>query len=73
MPKQDLYFSKPLMNATGMLGFAPNFRDSLPWNEFGAFVTNPISFRLQATRKWSNTREESSCTAVYPTRALNPR
>ena len=45
MPKQDLYFSKPMMNAAGMLGFAPNFRDSLPWDEFGAFVTNPISLR----------------------------
>jgi len=45
MPKQDLYFSKPVMNAAGMLGFAPNFRDSLPWDEFGAFVTNPISLR----------------------------
>lgn len=45
MPKQDLYFSKPMMNAAGMLGFAPNFRDSLPWDEFGTFVTNPISLR----------------------------
>jgi dihydroorotate dehydrogenase len=45
MPKQDLHFAKPLMNAAGMLGFAPNFRDSLPWDEFGLFVTNPISLR----------------------------
>jgi dihydroorotate dehydrogenase len=45
MPKQDLYFSKPLMNAAGMLGFTPSFRDSLPWNDFGVFVTNPISLR----------------------------
>lgn len=45
MPKQDLYFSKPTMNAAGILGFTPNFRDSLPWDEFGAFVTNPISLR----------------------------
>jgi dihydroorotate dehydrogenase len=45
MPKQDLYFSKPAMNAAGMLGFMPNFRDSLPWTEFGVFVTNPISLR----------------------------
>ena len=45
MPKQDLFFSKPMMNAAGMLGFTPNFRDTLPWDEFGAFVTNPISLR----------------------------
>jgi dihydroorotate dehydrogenase len=45
MSKRDLYFSKPMMNATGMLGFSPNFRDSLPWSGFGAFVTNPISLR----------------------------
>jgi len=43
MPKRDLYFPKPLINAPGMLGNAPNFRDSLPWSDFGAFVTNPIS------------------------------
>ena len=43
MPKRDLVFSKPMMNAAGMLGFAPNFKDSLPWEDFGAFVTNPIS------------------------------
>jgi dihydroorotate dehydrogenase len=28
-----------------MLGFSPNFRDSLPWSDFGAFVTNPVSLR----------------------------
>jgi dihydroorotate dehydrogenase len=43
MFKRDLYFSKPMMNTAGMLGYAPNFRDSLPWEEFGVFVTNPIS------------------------------
>jgi dihydroorotate dehydrogenase len=45
MFKRDLYFSRPMMNAAGMLGFFPNFRDSLPWSDFGAFVTNPISLR----------------------------
>lgn len=40
--KRDLYFSKPLLNAAGSLGFAPDF-GSL--NTFGAFVTNPISLR----------------------------
>jgi dihydroorotate dehydrogenase (NAD+) catalytic subunit len=56
MPKRDLIFHKPLMNAAGMLGFAPDFRSfreaprsdkelgSL-FDDFGAFVTNPISLR----------------------------
>ena len=43
--KRDLYFSKPLMNAAGTLGFAPDPRNGLPLDAFGAFVTNPISFR----------------------------
>ena len=45
MPKRDLFFSKPMMNAAGMLGFSPSFRDSLPFEDFGVFVTNPISLR----------------------------
>lgn len=40
--KRDLYFSKPLINAAGSLGFAPDF-GSLA--QLGAFVTNPISLR----------------------------
>jgi dihydroorotate dehydrogenase len=43
MFKRDLYFSKPMMNAAGMLGYASNFRDPLPWSDFGVFVTNPLS------------------------------
>ncbi len=45
MPKRDLIFRKPLMNAAGVLGFAPDPRAPLPWDELGAFVTNPISMR----------------------------
>jgi dihydroorotate dehydrogenase len=45
MFKQDLTFSSPLMNATGTLGFAPDYRAPIPWETFGAFVTNPISLR----------------------------
>ncbi len=45
MSKRDLVFRKPLMNAAGMLGFAPDFHAPLPWDEFGAFITNPISLR----------------------------
>ena len=46
--KRDLYFSKPLMNAAGSLGFFPDFRslgDSGSLDQFGAFVTNPFSLR----------------------------
>lgn len=43
--KRDLYFSKPLMNAAGSLGFAPDLRSGIPLDTFGAFVTNPFSLR----------------------------
>ena len=43
--KRDLYFSKPLMNAAGSLGFAPDSRVGITLDSFGAFVTNPISLR----------------------------
>jgi len=43
--KRDLYFSKPIMNAAGSLGFAPDARTGPSLDIFGAFVTNPISFR----------------------------
>jgi len=45
MFKQDLSFSSPYMNAAGTLGFAPDFRAPVPWDSFGAFVTNPLSLR----------------------------
>ncbi|MEJ5224483.1 MAG: hypothetical protein WHV44_08510 [Anaerolineales bacterium] len=44
MFKRDLYFSCPLMNAAGTLGFAPDPRLPLDWAQFGAFVTNPLSW-----------------------------
>jgi dihydroorotate dehydrogenase (NAD+) catalytic subunit len=43
--KRDLYFSKPLMNAAGSLGFAPDPRAIPALESFGAFVTNPFSLR----------------------------
>lgn len=46
--KRDLYFSKPLMNVAGFLGFAPESRalEETEWlGHFGAFVTNPFSLR----------------------------
>jgi dihydroorotate dehydrogenase (NAD+) catalytic subunit len=48
--KRDLYFSKPLMNAAGSLGFAPDVqtREVLETSQvFGAFVTNPLSLRAR--------------------------
>lgn len=35
----------PWMNAAGSLGFAPNPRGDVSLQDFGAFVTNPISLR----------------------------
>jgi dihydroorotate dehydrogenase (NAD+) catalytic subunit len=43
--KRDLYFSKLLMNAAGSLGFSPDTRSGIPFDTFGAFVTNPFSLR----------------------------
>lgn len=45
--KRDLYFSKPLINAAGSLGFAPDSRSLGDFGglNFGAFVTNPLSLR----------------------------
>lgn len=43
--KRDLYFSKPLINAAGSLGFSPDPRNGIRLDSFGAFVTNPISLR----------------------------
>lgn len=45
MPKRDLFLRTPLMNAAGMLGFAPYPRADIQWSEMGAFVTNPLSWR----------------------------
>jgi dihydroorotate dehydrogenase (NAD+) catalytic subunit len=45
MPKRDLFFRSPIMNAAGMLGFAPDLRAEALWSELGAFVTNPLSWR----------------------------
>jgi dihydroorotate dehydrogenase (NAD+) catalytic subunit len=44
--KRDLYFSKPLMNAAGSLGFTPDLRVLGELGDLmGAFVTNPFSLR----------------------------
>lgn len=43
MAKHDLIFDPPIMNAAGMLGFFPDSHTPLDWDQFGAFITNPIS------------------------------
>ena len=43
--KYDLDISPPLMNAAGSLGFVPESRGPVDHSQFGAFVTNPISFQ----------------------------
>ena len=43
--KRDLYFRKPMMNAAGSLGFAPDSRAGISLDSLGAFVTNPFSLR----------------------------
>src|SRR5687768_7722831 len=45
MPKRDLSFRTPFMNAAGTLGFAPEARAAVEWADFGAFVSNPVSMR----------------------------
>ena len=49
--KRDLTFRTPLMNAAGTLGFAPDARAAVKWEDFGAFVTNPLSLRPRLPAK----------------------
>jgi len=51
MSKQDLSFSTPYINAAGTLGFAPDTRMPVPWDQLGAFVTNPISLHARVPAK----------------------
>lgn len=48
MVKYDLEFVKPLMNASGMLGFVPDGRGVVDLERLGAFVTNPISLTARS-------------------------
>ncbi len=45
MRKYDLEISPPLMNAAGSLGFVPESSGPVDLAQFGAFITNPISFQ----------------------------
>jgi dihydroorotate dehydrogenase len=56
MAKADLFLSGPLLNAAGMLGFAPDMHAGLEWTQFGAFVTNPISREARSPASGSRCR-----------------
>ncbi|MFH1634618.1 MAG: hypothetical protein ABIG63_11515 [Chloroflexota bacterium] len=43
MSKQIFSLSTPLLNAAGILGFAPDARSPVDMARLGAFVTNPVS------------------------------
>jgi dihydroorotate dehydrogenase (NAD+) catalytic subunit len=43
VPKYDLNFTSPIMNAAGSLGYTPGNRTLLDGTTLGAFITNPIS------------------------------
>jgi dihydroorotate dehydrogenase (NAD+) catalytic subunit len=49
--KRDLVIDPPIMNASGMLGFADEGRKRLDFNLMGAFVTNTISFSPRTPAK----------------------
>ncbi len=57
MSKADLIFAKPIMNAAGSLGFAPDPRAPVPWDSLGAFMTNPISLRPRAATEFPSVLE----------------
>jgi dihydroorotate dehydrogenase len=44
MPKSDLYFTTPLLNAAGTLGFSPDPKSPVDITHLGAFITNPVSW-----------------------------
>jgi len=45
MPKYDLAFRTPLMNAAGYLGFALESQSPVDLARFGAFITHPVSLK----------------------------
>jgi dihydroorotate dehydrogenase (NAD+) catalytic subunit len=59
MPKTDVVFSPPVLNAAGMLGFAPDVRGAVDFQRLGGFVTNPLSLR---SRRPAN----SACCLAFP-------
>jgi len=42
--KRGLLLNNPIMNAAGVLGFGHEYRHLIPFDELGAFVTNPFTY-----------------------------
>jgi len=47
MQKRELVINPPLVNAASSLGFYPNPKHQNTWENLGAFITNPISFKAR--------------------------
>ncbi|MEX1248819.1 MAG: hypothetical protein WEA61_10095 [Anaerolineales bacterium] len=47
LPAPSLDLPSPWMNAAGSLGFTPDARGPVSLEDFGAFVTNPVSLRAR--------------------------
>jgi dihydroorotate dehydrogenase len=45
LSRQDLVLREPFVNTAGFMGFYPDSRYLHLWQELGAFITNPISYR----------------------------
>jgi dihydroorotate dehydrogenase (NAD+) catalytic subunit len=45
MPKTDVVYSPPVLNAAGTLGFIPDTHGPVGLSSLGGFVTNPLSLR----------------------------
>lgn len=48
MPKYDLHFDPPVLNAAGFLGFAPDHHGPVDLKQLGMFITNPISLEARS-------------------------
>jgi dihydroorotate dehydrogenase (NAD+) catalytic subunit len=71
MPKQDLAFQIPVLNAAGMLGYAPDFRRHPQIHHLGGFITNPVS-RLPRSPAESRTAARFPGGALIHTGFPNP-
>lgn len=52
MAKYDLYFTPPLINAAGALGYSPPIDGQAAGIHLGAFLTNPVSLAQRTPARW---------------------
>ncbi len=71
MPKQDLAFHTPVMNAAGMLGYTPDLRRFPQTAQLGCFITNPVS-RLPRSPAESRTAAHFAGGSLVHTGFPNP-